>query len=69
MVKTGKDILNHFSAIFPNFMFDIDYWKKVSEESILIHKRRGVEYVFTYKSKENWLFETINSYNERVLET
>lgn len=67
MKKPNQDILNMLSCYFPDFYRDIELWKPVGKNGVMIRKKRGEEFIFTYYGKNDWCFETAK-HRERTLE-
>lgn len=65
-----KDIYKWFKLYFSMYAReeDISKWFPEGKNSIRIRQINGQEFIFTYKSKNDWCFETIKHFSSRSKE-
>lgn len=60
---THGDIFKYFELYFPDYAKDkVDVWFQNGKNSIRIRQKNRQEFIFTYNGKDNWKFETIDSF-------
>lgn len=58
-----NEIIKKLELILPAYSGEsITVWFPNGKNSIRIRKKDGNEFIFTYNNKNNWKFETIDSY-------
>lgn len=60
-----NEIYQMFTLQFPDYM--VKEWFPNGRNSIRIRQKNAQEFVFTYLSKTDWRFETIDSYIKGLL--
>lgn len=55
-------VYDNFKSIFPQYSNITTDWFPNGKDSIRIRLNTGEDYVFTYHSKIDWCFETVESF-------
>lgn len=57
------EIYKYFELYFPDFSGDkVDVWFQNGKNSIRVRQKNRQEFIFTYNGKDNWKFETVESF-------
>lgn len=63
-----NEIYQMFTLYFPDYAKDrVKEWFPNGKSSVRIRQKNEQEFVFTYLSKTDWRFETIDSYIKGIL--
>lgn len=63
-----NEIYQMFTLYFPDYAKDrVKEWFPNGQNSVRIRQKNEQEFVFTYLSKTDWRFETIDSYIKGLL--
>ena len=63
---THKDIYKWFKHIFPQYSERLKEWFPNGKDSIRIRLETGRDFVFTYHNREDWRFETVDSFIKQM---
>ena len=63
---THDIVLQHFRKCFPHYANEIIAWFPNGKNSIRVRYDHGQEFIFTFNSESNWVYETVDSYIERL---
>lgn len=56
-------VYKYFELYFPDFSGDkVDVWFQNGKNSIRVRQKNRQEFIFTYNDKDNWKFETVESF-------
>lgn len=62
-----SDVMKWFELYFPDYSGDnITMWFPNGKNSIRVRQKNGQEFVFTYISSKDWLFETVSHFLDRL---
>lgn len=66
---TYGDIFEKFRSMFPQYLKGMNDYRPQENQNFSIHiwMKDGRELVFTYKSKNDWLFETYDHFKMRTI--
>lgn len=62
---TPKSVYDWFCLYFPQYSAHVVSWYPHEKNSVRIKQSNGAEFIFTYKSKNDWRFETLKSYTKK----
>jgi len=63
-----NEVYKWFELYFQLYAGDkVTTWFQNGKNSIRVRQTNGQEFVFTYNSKKDWRFETIDSYIKHVM--
>ena len=57
-----EEVYNWFTLYFPQFAKHVTEWFPNGRNSVRIRQASGQDFVFTYRSKTDWRFETVESF-------
>ena len=60
------DVYEQFKVYFPEIAFFTETWFPNGQNSVRIRQTNGQDFVFTYNGKQDWCFETIDSYIKKM---
>lgn len=65
---TPKSVYDWFALYFPHYVEHVESWKPNPHEknSVVIKQTNSSQFVFSYKSKFDWRFETLKSYTKNL---
>lgn len=61
---TEHKLLETFVSLFP--LFKVKRYAKAGKQSIYIYTENDMKFVFTFKGKTNWRFETAKMFGEAI---
>lgn len=59
---THRDVLETFKSYFPQFASNMVVWFPNGRNSVRIRQIGGQDFVFTCNDKQDWSFETVDSF-------
>ena len=60
------DVFEWFKLYFPQYVKHVETWFPNGQNSVRIRQTNGQDFVFTYNGKQDWCFETIDSYIKKM---
>lgn len=57
-----RDVLETFKSYFPTFASSMTMWFPNGKSSVRIRQANGQDFVFTCNGKQDWSFETVDSF-------
>lgn len=63
---THDTVFRKFTMKFPDYVKNTSIWFPNGKDSIHIRLVNGKEFVFTIKGRDDWCFETVNSFVKRL---
>lgn len=64
---THSEVYKWFELYFPQYAGkNVETWFPNGKNSVRVRQINKAEFIFTYQNKENWKFETINSFIQHL---
>ena len=63
---THREIYGWFRVYFELYDKHVDIWFPNGKHSIRVRQANGQEFIFTYNGKEDWRFETLDSFLKSI---
>lgn len=60
------DVYNCFTLYFPQISKHVIEWFPNGRNSVRVRRCDNQDFIFTYHDKNNWCFETVDSFIERL---
>lgn len=63
---THTDVYEWFKLYFPQFSKHVIEWFPNGKNSVRVRQSNGQDFIFTYREKEDWCFETVESHIRKM---
>lgn len=60
------EVYERFKDIFPDESKHSKEWFPNGKNSVRVRSNNGSDFIFTYHSKDNWCYETVESYINKL---
>lgn len=61
-----QEVYDVFKRYFPHTVKHVECWFPNGRNSIRIRLKNHHDFIFTYNGKDDWNFETVNCFIERI---